>query len=258
MREQGFAGIKVSVARRQQVLDLVGGVLDRGDRLSMTFLNPDYARRALLDVRLKRDINTFDAVLVDGNGVRLLSPLFGFSVPERLDTDSIAPAIFREAAVRGASVFLFGCAPGVAERAADRLRAEIPRLEVAGTLHGFQDVQRGHPGRISEGDSEAIVSAINASGAGVVMVSLPTPLQQHWVVDHAGRLTAPVLITGGSYLDHVAEAGTAGYYPVWADRLSLNWLYRLGREPRRLWRRYSVEYAQLVALVVRERMSSSR
>ncbi|MEZ5191319.1 MAG: hypothetical protein R2734_01355 [Nocardioides sp.] len=90
-----IAGLRVTPLRRHQLLDAVCATLDQRSPLRMTFLNPDYARRALLDPRLKQDINSFDLVLVDGNGVRLMTPLFGFRVPERLDTDSVAPDLFR-------------------------------------------------------------------------------------------------------------------------------------------------------------------
>lgn len=144
--ERSFAGIKVSPVRRADLLD----GLDRADTtrpLTVTYLNPDYARRALRSPRLRDDINAFDVVLVDGNGVRLLTPLFGFTVPERLDTDSLAPDVFGRLARRGGRVFLFGCAPGVAERAAANLVATFPGLVVAGVEHGYHDVERGHPGR---------------------------------------------------------------------------------------------------------------
>lgn len=247
------AGIRVTPVRRQEAMRLVETALDERTALRVTFLNPDYARRALLDPQLLADINEFDLILVDGNGVRVLTPLYGFSVPDRLDTDSLAPDLFRALGRRGGRLFLFGCAPGVAERAARRIEADLPGLAV-GALHGYQDVQRGHPGRISKEDADSIVESINAFGADVVVVSLPTPLQQRWVSTYGQQLTAPVVITAGSYLDHLADAGGAGYYPRWVNHLQLNWLYRLAREPRRLWRRYTIETVHFVVLVVRARV----
>lgn len=250
-----FAGIKTTPTRRDEVLAAIEDCLSDRTQLTVTFINPDYARRAMKSESLRHDINAFDLVLVDGNGVRLLTPLFGFTVPERLDTDSLATALFARLAERGNSVFLFGCAPGVAQGAADNLGRVRPDLVVAGVEHGYHDVERGHPGRIADEDSDRIVADINASGADVVLVSLPTPLQQHWVRQHAAAISAPVVITTGSYLDHLAEwDGRAdSYYPRWADVLRLNWFYRLIREPRRLWRRYTIEIVAFVALTIRTR-----
>ena len=70
-------------------------------------------------------------------------------------------------------------------------------------------------------------------------------------------IAAPVIITGGAYLDHLTE-GLDTYYPAWAVRFHLCWLYRLALEPRRLWRRYTIEMARYAALLVRERLRLRR
>jgi N-acetylglucosaminyldiphosphoundecaprenol N-acetyl-beta-D-mannosaminyltransferase len=254
MTARWFAGIRVSLSTLEELSETISRALDGAGRFRVTFLNPDYARRALLDPQLRADINGFDIVAVDGNGVRMLAPLFGFTVPERVDTDRLAPHLFRLLAQRGGRLFLFGCAPGVAEEAGRRLAAAFPGLRVVGTEHGYHDVERGHPGRFEARDSERIVAAVNHSQTDVLLVSLPTPLQQRWVAEHGDSLTAPVVLTGGSYLDHAA-AGTSGtWYPRWADALRLNWFYRLMRQPRRLWRRYTLEIAHFVFLVLRARL----
>ena len=254
MTSRCFAGIRVSLSTLEELLHTVSRALDGAGRVRITFLNPDYARRALLDPQLRADINGFDVIAVDGNGVRMLAPLFGFTVPERVDTDRLAPHLFRLLAERGGTLFLFGCAPGVAAEAGRRLAAAFPGLRVVGTEHGYHDVQRGHPGRFEARDSDRIVAAVNGSRPDVLLVSLPTPLQQRWVAEYGDALTAPVVLTGGSYLDHAATGTSGSWYPRWADALQLNWFYRLMRQPRQLWRRYTLEIAHFVFLVVRARL----
>ena len=246
-----FAGIKLSVIDRSRFLAVIDGVLDSRERVSVTFLNPDYARRALLDGVLRCEVNAFDLVLTDGHGVRLLTWLFGFGVPERLATDSVAPDLFCRLSERGASIYLFGCAPTVAERAGMRMEEAYPGLRVVGTEHGFHDVMAGHPGTFPRSVAERVVETINRSGADVVMVSLPTPMQQSWVTTYGPAVEAPVVMTTGSYLDHVAQNTQfpRTWYPPWANRWGLNWLYRLLNDPARLWKRYTVEMAHFALLV---------
>lgn len=252
-----FGGIKVSVIREPRLLRLIRDRLVSKSRLDITFLNPDYARQAFLDAGLRDRIRRFDLVLVDGHGVRWLAPLFGFRIPVRLDTDSIAPKVFALLNELEGAVFLLGSRPGVAECAAERLSVHFPRVVVVGTEHGFHDAARGHPGWFEDEDSDRIVSAMNRSGADFVLVSLPTPLQQDWLAAHRAAIEATVVMTGGSYIDHMADASWPGsWYPEWTTALRLNWLYRLVKEPRRLWRRYSVEFAAYVWLVMRARMST--
>lgn len=250
-----LAGIKVSPIRMVDLLEQVREAMTTRRRLSITYINPDYARRALRDHRLLNEMNAFDLVLVDGNGIRIASPLFGFVVPERLDTDAVAPLVFDLMAKSKSRVFLLGCAPGVVERAATKLEVGFPDLVIAGTEHGYHDVLRGHPMHFNAEDSAMIVDKINASGADFLLVSLPTPLQQRWLAEHADKLDVPLIMTGGSYLDHVADSEGLEWYPRWANRFQLNWFYRLSCDPTRLWRRYTIEFAEYFLRVLRHRVS---
>lgn len=260
MPQRDFGGIKISALTAAELLSRLRAHLHDRSPTAVTYLNPDYARRAFRNAELRHDINRFDLVLVDGIGVARLAPLFGFRVPARLDTDRVAPRLFELIAELRGRVFLFGSAPGVAAEAATRLARAYPDLSVAGSEHGYHDVLAGHPGRIAASDSTRIVAAMNASRADLVVVGLPTPLQQRWLAEHRCLITAPVVMTAGSYLDHMADNDRwpATWYPPWADRLQLNWLYRLLREPRRLWRRYSVEFADYLRLALRARFRADR
>jgi N-acetylglucosaminyldiphosphoundecaprenol N-acetyl-beta-D-mannosaminyltransferase len=156
--------------------------------------------------------------------------------------------MFALSAERGFSNFLFGCSEGTPERAAANLKDTFPGIPIAGGLHGYWDVVRGRPGRYDESDTDMMVETINAANPDILHVSIPTPMQQTWVWQVADRLNVPVIITGGSYLDHLAER--VYWYPRWVNRMRLGWAYRLTREPGRLWKRYSLDlmaYGGMVA-----------
>jgi N-acetylglucosaminyldiphosphoundecaprenol N-acetyl-beta-D-mannosaminyltransferase len=89
---------------------------------------------------------------------------------------------------------------------------------------------------LTSGDDERVVETINAAAPDIVWVGLSTPKQERWMAGHVERLGAPVLIGVGAAFD--IHAGVLAQAPVWMQRSGLEWLYRLTREPRRLWRRY--------------------
>lgn len=247
-----FLDVELSTLDRPTLLAALEKALAQGQRLTVSFLNPDYARRAARDVELARLINCFDILLPDGWGVVWGARLLGTRVPERLANDDIGRDLFALCARHGARVFLFGSAPGVADRAAVNLTAAFPRVRIVGCQHGWLDRERGHPGHYDEADSAAIVDQINASQADLLVVGLPTPMQQRWVIANAERLDPPLIVTGGSYLDHLAER--IDWYPSWVLQLHLCWLYRLRRDPRRLWRRYTLELIDFARLVVEAKL----
>jgi N-acetylglucosaminyldiphosphoundecaprenol N-acetyl-beta-D-mannosaminyltransferase len=130
---------------------------------------------------------------------------------------------------RGWSHFLYGGRAGIPELLATRLRQRFPRLSVVGT--------HSPPFRPTTPEEDAeLVQAMNEAGPDIVWVGLSTPKQERWMADHVGRLDAPVLIGVGAAFD--IHAGTLPQAPKWMQRSGLEWLYRLFREPRRLWRRY--------------------
>jgi N-acetylglucosaminyldiphosphoundecaprenol N-acetyl-beta-D-mannosaminyltransferase len=248
-QKQDFLGIGLTCLDDRAFVDAVSQAVDTRSRLTVSFVNPDYVLRAHTIPNLAEKINRFDLVLPDGWGVVLGGRWIGLPVPDRQGNDDICPKVFAVSAQRGFANFLFGCNEGVPERAAANLAEAFPGLPIAGTLHGYWDAVRGHPGHYEQADIEMMIETINASGADILHVSIPTPMQQNWVWDVADRLDVPVIITGGSYLDHLAE--DVYWYPDWTLRLRLNWAYRLYREPRRLWRRYSLDMLAYGAMLLR-------
>ena len=251
-----FLDIGLSCLTDEAFLDAVREAVKNRTRLTVSFINPDYVLRAHRTAGLIEKINRFDAVLPDGWGVVVGAHWVGLPVPTRQGNGRICPLVFEMSAEHGFRNFLFGCGEGVPERAAANATEAFPGLPIAGTLHGHWDMMRGHPGTFDESDVSMMVEAINAAQPDILHVSIPTPMQQTWVWEVADRLDVPVIITGGSYLDHLAEA--VDWYPHWMEKMRLNWAYRLYRDPRRLWRRYTFDLVAFGRMVLRQRLTQGR
>jgi N-acetylglucosaminyldiphosphoundecaprenol N-acetyl-beta-D-mannosaminyltransferase len=249
-------GVQVSVADMDSLLAAMRAAVKTREQLTITFANPNYVMAAQRDTELRELMNSFDVNLADGWGIVLAARIFGKPLPTRMANDDITDGIFGLPAKEGWRVFLFGSAPGIADSAAENLAGWYPGLDVVGTEHGYWDVERGHPGRFDQEDVDRIVAKINEAKPDILHVGVPTPLQQVFVTQNRERLDVPVIITGGSYLDHLAER--RHWFPVWVIKLRIGWLYRLFREPRRLWHRYTVELGDYLFRVVRHRLKKGR
>lgn len=147
------------------------------------------------------------------------------------------------AAERGWRSFFYGAGPGVAEQLAARLSARYPGLQVAGTL--------SPPFRpLTAAEDEEVVAMINAADTDLLWVGLSTPKQERWMAAHVGRVRAPVLLGVGAAFD--MHAGLLPQAPPWMQRNGLEWLYRLAKEPRRLWRRYLGNNPRFAAMILRD------
>ena len=255
-QKRDFLGLGLSCLPDEEFLKAVREAVWTRSRLAVSFANPDYVRKAHRLPGLREQINRFDIVLPDGWGVVLGARWLGHPVIGRQGNDDICPKVFALSAEDGLSHFLLSYREGIAERAAATVTETFPSVPIAGTARARWDMKRGLDGLGDDIGMARLVDEINACKPDVLHVCLPTPLQQAWVWEFTGRLNAPVIITGGAYLDHLAER--MYWYPDWVVKARLCWAYRLAKEPRRLWKRYSLDLASYGFMLLRAKLTGRR
>jgi N-acetylglucosaminyldiphosphoundecaprenol N-acetyl-beta-D-mannosaminyltransferase len=149
-----------------------------------------------------------------------------------------------QAAVKGTSIYLYGGRDAAAlELLTKRLRERFRGLEIVG---GYSPPFR----ELTGAEEEQVVTDIEGSGAKVVWVGIGQPKQERWMHRMRPRLSTPLLVGVGAAFDF--HAGLVPQAPRWMQRAGLEWVYRLGREPRRLWRRYARYNPRFVAAFARQ------
>ena len=103
-------------------------------------------------------------------------------------------------------------------------------------------------GDMSTEDKDSLVDKIHSSRADIVWIGISSPRQDVEAVWLAKQTGLPVVAVGAA-VEYVA--GIRKPAPRWIQRLGLEWLYRLSREPRRLWRRYTLGTAIFLRLTAR-------
>jgi N-acetylglucosaminyldiphosphoundecaprenol N-acetyl-beta-D-mannosaminyltransferase len=234
-----------------QTIAAVARALDRGLRGYVVTPNVDH-------LVLYQERDSFRAAcdgaslrLADGMPIVWASRLLGRPLRARVAGSDLFPRLCEMAAAKGHRVFLLGGAAGVAERAANHVATRFPGLRIAGVYAPPDQFER--EGRASE----AAVEAVNAAKPALLFVALGTPKQELWVHHHWGRLDVGVALCCGAAFDFIA--GVQIRAPVWMQQAGLEWLWRLARDPGRLWHRYLVRDAAFVGIFVKEwRNVSSR
>ncbi len=154
------------------------------------------------------------------------------------------------AAAAGTPMYLYGGRDeGALELLTARLRERFPGLRIAG----------GHspPFReLTPSEEQRVVADIDGSGAQVVWVGTGQPKQERWMHRMRPLLRAPLLVGVGAAFDF--HAGLVPQAPRWMQRAGLEWSYRLAREPRRLWRRYTRYNPRFVAGFARQYLRERR
>ena len=198
------------------------GMIDEGGFHYVVTPNPELVDRARREEPFRQALNGADLVLPDGIGVVYAARLLGRRLKGRCPGIDFAGKLMGHMARTGLRLYLLGAKPGVAEAAAARLEIRYPGLTICGTHDGY--FQEDAP----------VVEEIRRAGADVVFVCLGAPKQEYWMVKNGPATGARLMAGLGGSLD--VFAGVVERAPESWQRLGLEWLYRLTREPKRIGR----------------------
>ncbi|APU23827.1 WecB/TagA/CpsF family glycosyltransferase [Actinoalloteichus sp. GBA129-24] len=239
-------GIPVARLTLDQARDEVGRLLDQPGPALLCYVNAHSANLAATEPAYHRVLRDADLVLNDGSGMAMAARWHGTPFPTNLNGTDFTPEVLRLAADRELSVFFLGGRDEVGVLAAARLADRIPGLRSAGSL----------PGYLSAADGPAVAARIKASGAGVLVVGMGNPRQELWLARHLPATGVRLGVAVGAFLDFAS--GRTSRAPSWMRRTGVEWLFRLCREPRRLFRRYVLGNPLFLVRVARERVRSAR
>jgi N-acetylglucosaminyldiphosphoundecaprenol N-acetyl-beta-D-mannosaminyltransferase len=208
----------------------IGRFLEAGVPHQIVTVNLDFLYLSEQDPEFRATINEADLAVPDGMPLVWLSRIIGTPLASRITGVELVHESCRLAARAGVGAFFLGGTPEVAASAAARARDLHPGLVVHQYAPPF--------GPISSDEDERIIDKILQARPGFLFVALGAPRQDLWIRAHRERLGVPVSMGVGCVLDLLA--GATSRAPTWMQSAGLEWIYRLMREPRRLWRRYLV------------------
>jgi N-acetylglucosaminyldiphosphoundecaprenol N-acetyl-beta-D-mannosaminyltransferase len=237
-------GVEISAVNMEMTLDTVIGWVMSNDRQYVCVTGVHGVMESQRDRDLATIHNNAGLTTPDGMPMVWAGRAAGAHWIQRVYGPDMMLAVLAEAQARSWSSFLYGGAPGVPEVLAANLVQRFPGLQVAGT--------HSPPFRpLSKDEIQETAALINASGASLVWVGLSTPKQERWMAELRPLLEAQVLFGVGAAFDF--HAGRVKQAPRWMQTSGLEWLYRLSREPRRLWKRYLTNNPRFVIAIVKRR-----
>ena len=183
--------------------------------------NPEIVMLCRDDKKLMSAVNGAFMVLPDGVGIIYGAKILGTPLKQKIPGIDFAQALFARMAERRMSVFLLGAKPGVAETAGKALSIRFPGLHISGVRDGY----------FKEDENDALVEKINALSPDLLLVCLGSPKQELWMNENAHRLTVGLMAGLGGSLD--VFSGAVKRAPEAFQKLGLEWLHRLMREPSR-------------------------
>ena len=165
-----------------------------------------------------------ELVLPDGAGAVWAGRHLGYNVPERVAGFDLYNKLLALSAKKGYKAYFFGGSPGIAEAAKAKSEELYPGVQIVGCHNGY----------FTDADVPAIIDAINKSGAEMLFVALGAPKQEKWILEHRNELKPRILMGIGGSFDVLA--GKMERAPKWMQDASLEWAFRLYKQPSRFMR----------------------
>ena len=217
-------GVRVDDVTADETLTLIERFITERRPHQICTVNPEFVMQAQQDELFRNVLHNAALCVPDGIGLLWAARRLGHPLRERGAGSDLVVQIAARAAQLDWRLYFLGAAPGVAARSATILQARHPELVIAGIF----------PGSPEPAGEDDIVERIRAARPDVLLVAFGAPAQDVWIARNQPRLNVPVAMGVGGSLDFIA--GVAQRAPIWVQRIGLEWLYRLVREPWR-WRR---------------------
>jgi N-acetylglucosaminyldiphosphoundecaprenol N-acetyl-beta-D-mannosaminyltransferase len=232
-------GVRVSNVDVHESLSIIEGLIESGTPHQLVTVNTEFVMAAQKDAEFKAIINAAALALPDGVGLLWAARFLGHPLKKRVTGVDTVQRVAELAARKGYRLFLLGAAEGVTDLCAQNLSNKHPDLQIVGTYSGSPAVE----------EEDEIVALVKQAKPDVLFVAYGAPQQDKWIARNLEKLGVPLAMGVGGAFDFIA--GVAVRAPWWMQRLGLEWLHRLHREPWR-WRRM-LALPRFVGLVMREK-----
>jgi len=187
-----------------------------------------------------------EANLVSPDGMPITWALkFLYNIKQdKVSGPDLLPSLLHEAEAKSLSVYFYGGTQQMLDRTTQEIKVRYPALQIAGSF--------SPPFRpLLEAEKLHSIQQINGSNANLVFVVLGCPKQERWMYEMKGKINATMVGIGAAL---PVLVGLQKRAPKWMQNSGLEWLYRLGQEPGRLWKRYLSTNSLFIYLVIAEKI----
>ncbi|KPB02501.1 WecB/TagA/CpsF family glycosyltransferase [Ahrensia marina] len=218
-------GTEVANVRQSDALSFIYKQLETNSFTVINYLNAHCANVAQRDQTYQKVLGDC-TVLPDGIGVDVAARIIhGKKFEANLNGTDFTPLVLTSAP-KTLKIALYGAAPTIAQKAAQKLSALDTRHNIRVLGHGF----------INDAEQEEMLVALSDFQPDILLVALGVPNQELWIHEHIKPEHCTIVFGVGALFDFLAN--NVKRAPEWARNLRIEWIYRLMQEPARLWRRY--------------------
>lgn len=227
-------GLTVKNTSMDEAVNWITNPHEKEDKTQIGFfVNVHSINLAISDNKFFQQLSQANALFADGSGMRLAARKAGFLLKGNNNGTDMLPHLCRRSIEKNQSLYFLGAKPGVAQKAANELRSQFPGLNIAGTEHGYTEMNS-----TDDNNSDRIIAAINESGCDVLLVAMGSPMQEKWLLEHRDQLQCKTALAVGGLFDFYS--GNISRSPMWLREVGMEWVWRLIQEPKNKFNRYVI------------------
>lgn len=221
--------------------EFIGNISDLSKNSNSSYVcisNVHMTIESYLDKTFCKIVNSADIATPDGMPLSKAMKMLYSVDQDRVAGMDLMPDLMKISEEKGLSIFLYGSTDEVLKSVVSKAKREFPNLK----LHIYSPPFR----TLSQEEQEDIVTMINRNNPDFVFVALGCPKQEKWMAEHKNKINSCMIGFGGA-LEVYADLKNRA--PQWMQNYSLEWLYRLIQDPKRLWKRYLVTNSLFIGLL---------
>jgi N-acetylglucosaminyldiphosphoundecaprenol N-acetyl-beta-D-mannosaminyltransferase len=231
LEKKNILGVLLDTVDCPSAAQMIIAAAHQGREFPVSALAVHGVMTGVLDSRHRYRLNRFQLLVADGQPVRwALNLLHHAGMKQRVYGPDLMMEVLGRAQEENLPVYFYGSTSEVLDSLCVKVRKHFPHIQIAGAqCSTFSRLTHEIAGNLAE--------KIKQSGARIVFVGLGCPRQEVWAYEFCQRVGQPIVAVGAAF---AFLAGTLRQAPHWMQDFGLEWLFRLGVEPRRLWRRYLI------------------
>ncbi|UZQ50353.1 WecB/TagA/CpsF family glycosyltransferase [Clostridium kluyveri] len=233
-------GVNIAVTNLKEIVDYIEKKLDRLRGNYICVSNVHTIVMAYEDEFYKKIQNSGILALPDGKPLSVLSKKKGFKNAERVTGPDLMGELFEESEKKGYKHYFYGSTQKTLELLQSKLKEKYPKLNIVGMYSPPFNTELSL-------ESNGVLNEISNGNVDFLWVGLGAPKQEKWMFIHKGKVNA-IMIGVGAGFDYYA--GRLKRAPKWMQKCSLEWLYRLIQDPKRLLKRYVITNSRFIYLTL--------
>ena len=226
MRKIDILNLQINNISQKESLQNVTELAKKREPSYVCFTNAHMTVEANKDKNMLNVVNTATLALPDGGPVAKAFKLIHGISQERIAGMDFFPLMLNECHINKLKVGLIGSTDDILEKIHTKIKKELPQIEITHKIS---------PPFNKKWDNDVYIHSFNTSDTNIVFVALGCPVQEKWMFEHYKKINSVLLGVGGAFPVYAGQVSRA---PEWMSNNSLEWLYRLIKEPKRMWKRY--------------------